>query len=63
MVAMFVLTTVLGLVLSNTATVLIVLPIALAVAEEGDVSVQPMLMLLAVACSGALLTPYRHPPT
>ena len=61
MVAMFVLTTVLGLVLSNTATVLIVLPIALAVAEEGDVSAQPMLMLLAVACSGALITPVQTP--
>lgn len=61
MVVMFVLTTVLGLVLSNTATVLIVLPIALAVAAEGDLSVQPMLMLLAVACSGALLTPVQTP--
>jgi len=61
MVAMFVLTTMLGLVLSNTATVLIVLPIALAVAEEGEVSVKPMLMLLAVACSGALLTPVQTP--
>jgi di/tricarboxylate transporter len=59
MTVMFVLTTVLGLVVSNTATVLIVVPIALAVAEEGGLSAQPMLMLLAIACSGALLTPVQ----
>jgi di/tricarboxylate transporter len=59
--AMFVLTSVMGLVLSNTATVLIVLPIALAAASEGGVAVQPMLMLLAVAASAALLTPVQTP--
>jgi di/tricarboxylate transporter len=59
--AIFVLTSVMGLVLSNTATVLIVLPIALSAAAEGGVSVQPMLMLLAVAASAALLTPVQTP--
>ena len=59
--AMFVLTSVMGLVLSNTATVLIVLPIALSTAAEGGVAVQPMLMLLAVAASAALLTPVQTP--
>jgi di/tricarboxylate transporter len=59
--AMFVLTSVMGLVLSNTATVLIVLPIALSAAAEGGVAVQPMLMLLAVAASAALLTPVQTP--
>ncbi len=61
MAAVFVVTAVLGLVLSNTATVLIVLPIALATASEGGVAVQPMLMLLAVAASAALLTPVQTP--
>jgi di/tricarboxylate transporter len=61
MAAVFVVTSVLGLVLSNTATVLIVLPIALATASEGGVAVQPMLMLLAVAASAALLTPVQTP--
>ena len=59
--AMFVLTSIMGLVLSNTATVLIVLPIALSAASEGGVAVQPMLMLLAVAASAALLTPVQTP--
>lgn len=59
--AMFVLTSIMGLVLSNTATVLIVLPIALSAAAEGGVAVQPMLMLLAVAASAALLTPVQTP--
>ena len=61
MAAIYVVTSVLGLVLSNTATVLIVLPVALATAAEGGVSVQPMLMLLAVAASAALLTPVQTP--
>jgi di/tricarboxylate transporter len=61
LVAVFVLTSVMGLVLSNTATVLIVLPIGLAAAAEGGVAVQPMMMTLAVAASAALLTPVQTP--
>src|SRR5690606_24846888 len=61
MVALFVLTSVLGLVISNTATVLIVLPVALAAAAETGVSVRPILMLVAVAGSAALLTPVQTP--
>lgn len=57
--AMFVLTAVLGLVLSNTATVLIVLPVALATAAEGGVAPEPMLMTIVVAASAALLTPVQ----
>ena len=61
MVGLFVLTGVLGLVISNTATVLIVLPVALAAAAETGVSVRPILMLVAVAGSAALLTPVQTP--
>lgn len=61
MAAVFGLTAVMGLVLSNTATVLIVLPIALSAAAEGGIAVQPMMMLLAVAASAALLTPVQTP--
>lgn len=57
----FVLTALMGLVLSNTATVLIVLPIALSAAAEGGIAVEPMMMLLAVAASAALLTPVQTP--
>jgi di/tricarboxylate transporter len=61
LVALFVLTCVLGLVISNTATVLIALPIALATAAETGISVQPVLMLIVVASSAALLTPVQTP--
>ncbi len=61
MAAMFVLTCLLGLVLSNTATVLVAVPIAVAAATEGGVDIRPMLMLLAVAASASLLTPVQTP--
>lgn len=59
--ALFVVTCILGLVISNTATVLIVLPIGLAAAAETGVSVRPLLMTIAVAGSAALLTPIQTP--
>lgn len=61
MVAMFALTAALGQVISNTATVLVVTPIAIAAAQGSGVSVQPMLMLVAVAGCAALLTPISTP--
>jgi di/tricarboxylate transporter len=60
-IGLFVLTSVLGLVISNTATALIVLPVALAAAEESGISVRPVLMVVAVAASAALLTPVQTP--
>lgn len=59
--ALFVVTCIRGLVISNTATVLIVLPIGLAAAAETRVSVRPLLMTIAVAGSAALLTPIQTP--
>ncbi len=61
MVVLFVLIAVLGLVISNTATVLIALPITVAAAGEYGISAQPLLMLTAVAASAALLTPVQTP--
>lgn len=61
MVALFVLTGVLGQVISNTATVLIVVPIAVAAALETGVPVQPILMLVAVAGAASFLTPISTP--
>jgi di/tricarboxylate transporter len=57
LLALFVLTAVLGQVVSNTATVLIVTPIAVAAAAGTGTSVKPVLMLIAVAGSASLLTP------
>jgi di/tricarboxylate transporter len=61
LVGLFVLTAVLGQLVSNTATALIVVPIAVSAATSLDVSVRPVLMSLAVASAGALLTPVATP--
>jgi di/tricarboxylate transporter len=54
---LFVLCAVLGQVISNTATALIVIPIAVVTAAEMGLSPQPVLMCVGVACAGAFLTP------
>jgi di/tricarboxylate transporter len=59
--ALFALTGVLGQIVSNTATVLIVVPIALSAAAETGISAQPVLMLVAVAGAASLLTPIATP--
>jgi di/tricarboxylate transporter len=61
MLALLVLTAVLGQIVSNTATVLIVVPIALSAAAETGISAQPVLMLVAVAGAASLLTPIATP--
>ena len=55
--AMCVLTIVLGQLISNTATVLIMAPIAAVLAHELDVSVLPFMMALTVAGAASFLTP------
>ncbi|MEZ0446280.1 SLC13 family permease [Cellulomonas sp. ICMP 17802] len=59
--ALFVLTLLLGQVVSNTATVLIVAPIAVAIAGESGVALAPVLMLVAVAGAASFLTPIATP--
>lgn len=61
LIVLFVVTAVLGQVISNTATVLIVVPIAVAAATEAGVSLAPMLMLVAVAGAASFLTPIATP--
>ncbi|MFI2753850.1 SLC13 family permease [Cellulomonas sp. P22] len=61
MVVLFGLTAVLGQVISNTATVLIVVPVALAAAAETGISPLPVLMLVAVAGAASFLTPIATP--
>jgi di/tricarboxylate transporter len=58
---LFVLTTVLGQLISNMATALIVIPIALETAKDLDVSVRPVLMCVTVSAAAALLTPVATP--
>lgn len=61
LIALFVLTAALGQLISNVATALIVIPIAVTAASELDISVRPVLMSLAVAAAAALLTPVATP--
>jgi di/tricarboxylate transporter len=61
LLAMFALTAALGQMVSNTATVLIVAPIAVAAAQGTGTSVKPVLMLVAVAGAASLLTPISTP--
>ncbi|HVZ07088.1 SLC13 family permease [Rhodopila sp.] len=58
---LFVLTAVLGQLISNTATALIIIPIGLAAAETLHVSGRPVLMSLTVAAAAAFLTPVATP--
>jgi di/tricarboxylate transporter len=57
----FLLTAVLGQLISNMATAIIVIPIAVAAALDMGVSPRPMLMAVNVAAAGALLTPVATP--
>ena len=57
----FLLTATLGQVVSNTATVLVVVPIAVAAAEATGTSAKPVLMVVAIAGCAALLTPIATP--
>jgi di/tricarboxylate transporter len=58
---LFVLTAILGQLISNTATALIMIPIAMAAASEIGVSPRPVLMSVAVASAAAFLTPVATP--
>ena len=58
---LFVLTAVLGQLISNTATALIIIPISVAAALELGVSPQPVLMCVCVAAAAAFLTPVATP--
>jgi len=58
---LFVLTAILGQLISNTATALIVIPIAVAAATELGLSARPVLMSVTVASAAAFLTPVATP--
>jgi di/tricarboxylate transporter len=63
LLAICVLTVVLGQLISNTATVLIMVPIATVLAADLHVSVLPFMMAFTVAGAASFLTPWRPPPT
>jgi di/tricarboxylate transporter len=59
--ALVLLTALLGQLISNTATALIMIPIAISAASELDVSAKPVLMAVAVAAAASFLTPVATP--
>jgi di/tricarboxylate transporter len=58
---LFILTGVLGQLISNTATALIVIPIGVAAAKALGMSPEPVLMSIAVAAAASFLTPIATP--
>ena len=61
LVTLFVITAVLGMFISNTATAVLMAPVALAVAQDMGVSPYPFAMIVALAASTAFMTPVSSP--
>ena len=61
LLGLFVLTAVLGQLISNTATALIVIPVAVSAAADMSVSAKPALMAVAVSAAASFLTPVATP--
>jgi len=59
--AIFAITAVLGMFISNTATAVLMAPVALAIAKEMEVSPYPFAMIVALAASTAFMTPVSSP--
>jgi di/tricarboxylate transporter len=57
LLGLFVITAVFGQLISNTATALIMIPIAISAALDVGISVRPVMMSLTVASAAAFLTP------
>lgn len=58
---LFAITSVLGLFISNTATAVLMAPVALAIAAELGASPYPFAMIVALAASAAFMTPVSSP--
>ena len=58
---LFLLTAILGQLISNTATALIIIPIAVAAAGEIGISPRPVLMSVCIAAAASFLTPVATP--
>jgi di/tricarboxylate transporter len=59
--SLFAVTAMLGLFISNTATAVLMAPVALAVADELNASPYPFAMIVALAASAAFMTPISSP--
>ncbi|WP_340607771.1 SLC13 family permease [Xenorhabdus bharatensis] len=61
LVCLFILCAVIGLFISNTATAVLMAPIAIAAAKQMAVSPLPFAMIIGVAASAAFMTPVSSP--
>ncbi|MCW7763760.1 SLC13 family permease [Photorhabdus luminescens] len=61
LVCLFILCAIIGLFISNTATAVLMAPIAIAAAREMAVSPMPFAMIIGVAASAAFMTPVSSP--
>ena len=61
LVALFVVTVIFSQLISNTATALVMIPIAISAADQLGVSARPILMSVCVAAAASFLTPVSTP--
>ena len=61
LMTLFAITAALGMFISNTATAVLMAPVAIAVADEMAVSPYPFAMIVALAASTAFMTPVSSP--
>lgn len=59
--SLFLLTSIIGLFISNTATAVLMAPVALSIAGHLKASPLPFAMTVAIACSAAFMTPVSSP--
>jgi di/tricarboxylate transporter len=59
--SLFLITAVLGLFISNTATAVLMAPVGIAMASQLEASPQPFAMIVALAASAAFMTPISSP--
>ncbi|TID23909.1 citrate transporter, partial [Avibacterium paragallinarum] len=61
LISLFTLTAVIGLFISNTATAILMAPIAITMAQHLQLSPLPFAMTVAIASSAAFMTPISSP--